>query len=381
MSTSIATTAFTTAAIQAETGRATAAEALRAPIASPVFTGDPQAPTPAPGDADTSVATTAFVQAAVNAAASGSVHNIGRNLIHNPLFNVAQRGAGGFSTSGAYGLDRWVQWMTLDTLTLNQIAMNDTARSQIGDEAPAYGLSVLVAGNAGATSLSLVEQRIEGVRRLGGKTVTVSFWAVGSAALKIGVSLTQSFGVGGSPSSNVSVAGQAVTVATTWARYSLTFTLPSTAGKTFGTTGGSDFTSLDFWMSAGANSAAASGNVGVQSGSFTFWGVQLEVGSVATPLEKPDPRYDLSNCQRFFCFAEAYHSGYNVAGGAIGTQAAFPVQMRAPPTIVFNDTTGSTNVGAFTIGTFTARTAYMYVPVLATGTGTMSVIIHASADL
>jgi hypothetical protein len=37
-----------------------------APIASPTFTGDPKAPTAAPGDADTSIATTAFVQSAIN---------------------------------------------------------------------------------------------------------------------------------------------------------------------------------------------------------------------------------------------------------------------------------------------------------------------------
>jgi hypothetical protein len=37
--------------------------ALKAPLASPVFTGDPQAPTPATADNDTSVATTAFVKA------------------------------------------------------------------------------------------------------------------------------------------------------------------------------------------------------------------------------------------------------------------------------------------------------------------------------
>jgi len=36
-----------------------------APLASPVFTGDPQAPTPIFGDNDTSIATTAFVQQAV----------------------------------------------------------------------------------------------------------------------------------------------------------------------------------------------------------------------------------------------------------------------------------------------------------------------------
>ena len=39
--------------------------ALKAPLASPVFTGNPTAPTATPGDNDTSIATTAFVTAAV----------------------------------------------------------------------------------------------------------------------------------------------------------------------------------------------------------------------------------------------------------------------------------------------------------------------------
>jgi hypothetical protein len=37
----------------------------RAPLVSPAFTGNPTAPTPAPGDSDTSIATTAFVTTAV----------------------------------------------------------------------------------------------------------------------------------------------------------------------------------------------------------------------------------------------------------------------------------------------------------------------------
>lgn len=40
----------------------------RAPLASPVLTGDPRAPTPAPGDNDTSIATTAFVAASIGVA-------------------------------------------------------------------------------------------------------------------------------------------------------------------------------------------------------------------------------------------------------------------------------------------------------------------------
>lgn len=48
----------------------TSALALKAPLASPVFTGNPTGPTPAPGDNDTSLATTAFVQAALAAGVS-----------------------------------------------------------------------------------------------------------------------------------------------------------------------------------------------------------------------------------------------------------------------------------------------------------------------
>jgi len=45
----------------------------RAPLASPVFTGDPQAPTPSTGDNDTSIATTAFVANAVAALGIGGM--------------------------------------------------------------------------------------------------------------------------------------------------------------------------------------------------------------------------------------------------------------------------------------------------------------------
>lgn len=52
-------------ALKADKTYVDAQDATKAPLASPVFTGDPKAPTPAPGDNDTSIATTAFVAAAV----------------------------------------------------------------------------------------------------------------------------------------------------------------------------------------------------------------------------------------------------------------------------------------------------------------------------
>lgn len=54
------------------TANITITDDSKAPLNSPVLTGDPRAPTPAAGDNDTSIATTAFVQAAIAALVNGS---------------------------------------------------------------------------------------------------------------------------------------------------------------------------------------------------------------------------------------------------------------------------------------------------------------------
>lgn len=70
------------AAVSSEASARSTADALKAPLASPAFTGNPTAPTPTVGDNDTSLATTAFVTAAVAAGGGGgggavdSWHNV-----------------------------------------------------------------------------------------------------------------------------------------------------------------------------------------------------------------------------------------------------------------------------------------------------------------
>ena len=51
--------------------------ALKAPIASPEFTGTPKSPTPTAGDNSTKIATTAFVQTALTAALTGALLYVG----------------------------------------------------------------------------------------------------------------------------------------------------------------------------------------------------------------------------------------------------------------------------------------------------------------
>jgi hypothetical protein len=291
------------------------------------------APTMAVGDASTHAATTAFVQAAV----APALHNVGRSYLHNGLFNIAQRGTAAITASG-YALDRWYAQINADVCSIGAGIIVDAYRAEIGDEQAYWYLGNNFTGNAGAAAFSNVQQKIENVRRLAGKTVTVSFWANSSASLKIGVNIAQNFGTGGSPSPGVWALATGISVTTQsgalWGtRYTATIAIPSVSGKTLGTNG-DDNTQLTFWYSSGANNAAIAGNIGVQSGTINLWGVQLEIGTVATPLEKLDPRMDLSNCQRFYCTMGFNASGYVNVGMALGYVQTLPVQMRAAPTIV-----------------------------------------------
>ena len=77
------------ASTQAGFDAQTTAVAAKAPIASPTFTGDPKAPTPAPGDNDTSIATTAFVAAAAAASVTGKVDKAGDTMTGNLAINKA----------------------------------------------------------------------------------------------------------------------------------------------------------------------------------------------------------------------------------------------------------------------------------------------------
>jgi hypothetical protein len=338
------------------------------------------------GDTNAYHATMSEVAAFANTAlASGAYGNVGRNLLHNGLFNVAQRGNGPWTASGAYTADRWQIEAVLDTTSFTVVASSDAQRAQIGDEAALLFLSNAFTGNAGATAQSYIMQKIEAVRRLSNKTVTISFWAfASSSSLKLGINLSQFFGTGGSPSAGVWAAavGQAVTLGTTWTRYSVTLTLPSASGKTLGNND-DDYTGLAFFYSSGATNNATAGNIGVQSGTIQIWGVQLEVGSVATPLEKPDPWIDIANCQRFYLAITNPNilvGGYGLAAGSVFAMYSYPVQMRGQPVPTLSSVTGSnaTSLTAFAVSQFNVQ---LQMVVSAAGGAYATAAITLDADL
>jgi hypothetical protein len=325
--------------------------------------------------------TDAAAKSYVDGNVSSALHDVGRNLLHNSLFNIQQRGAGPWTTN-AYTADRWILNVNTDAISATIVSAVDGVRTQIGDEAVQFFFQNTFTGSAAATAATEIIQNIERVRRLAGKTVTVSFYAVASTAgLKLGLNVFQYFGSGGSPSAGVyaQATGSVVTLSATWARYSVTIAIPSAVGKTLGTNN-DDFTQLILYLSSGANNNATAGNIGVQSGTVQLWGMQLEIGSVATPLEKPDPQQDLAKCQRFYQTSIALLQVYSTAGANFDYGISFATPMRAAPTIAFVSISYSSASG-LTAGNISNAGFNAFANATATGTVLFSSSFTASADL
>lgn len=328
----------------ASAASATASAASQATALTNATVATTQASNALTSAANASTSATNSANSATASAASATLANtlvgtnVGRNKFHNPLFAVAQRGAGPF-TGAAYTLDRWRLALNTDANSVTQTALVDADRTAIGDEAATVCLKNVMSSAGAAASLSEIYQRLEDVRRLAGKTVTVSFWAKASSALNIGVWMFQTFGTGGSPSSSVNVAPTTIALTTSWARYQAVIAVPSIIGKTLGTTVNTSYLQVAFAFSSGATNAATLG-VGVQSGTFSLWGMQLEVSSTASPLDKTDIREDIANCQRF----------YNAITTFVGPTAtyattySFPVRMIAAPAVAGGATGYTTSV-------------------------------------
>ena len=307
----------------------------------------------------------------------GSSGDVGRNQLHNSTFEVRQRGPGNFTTNGAYTADRWQMQFANDTASFS---MQQSVIGAIGDDAIYWVLNGTFTGNVAATAFTQIGQKIENLLRLSGKTVTVSFYAYASATLKLGCNIYQYFGTGGSPSAGawVQATGNAATITTSWQRFSFTYVIPSAAGKTLGTNN-DHFTHLLFGYSAGANANAQYGNIGVQSGTIYISGVQLEIGSSATPLEKLEYADDLRHCQRHYQTLSFMAQGYSPAANNLYNNTPLPVPMRAAPSVTTSGVSTS-NCTFLTPSTGYGHVQYA-IQITATGYGYATGTAQFSADL
>lgn len=286
-----------------------------------------------------------------------------RNYIINGNFDVWQRGTSQ-TANGYASTDRWSHNHSgtgvSKTVTRQAFDLGDIGGRR---EARYYARTVVTGGSA-AGGFCLMLQRIEGVHSLAGKQATVSFWARADATRDIAVEFIQQFGSGGSPSSTVLIAPQKVTAFSFgFQKFELTIDIPSISGKTLGTNG-NDFLAINFWFSAGSDFNDRTLSIGNQSGTFEIAQVQVEEGDRATEFELLHPSEILSQCQRYFnktypqnLYPGNVYADPNVRGnGGFQLRAnnaaalyqinewAFPVTMRAIPSVTLYSLTGAAGV-------------------------------------
>jgi hypothetical protein len=109
--------------------------------------------------------------------------------------------------------------------------------------------------------------------------------------------------------------------------------------------------------------------------------VQLEIGSAATPLEKPDPRYDLANCQRFFRSGVVSTRGYTLAGGTVQSMYALAPTMFRVPLVTLTAQTNAGNLASADVQTFQRDMFAFEIVAAAPGDVYGTYSFTASADL
>jgi hypothetical protein len=243
-----------------------------------------------------------------------------KNRIINGDMRIDQRNAGASvtpTTNATYTLDRY-------TAILSQ-ASKFSVQQNAGSVTPPTGFTNYL----GVTSLSsyavlaadlfLIQQRIEGfnIADLGwgtadAKTITLSFWVRSSLTGTFGGALNNSAFNRSYPFTYT------ISVANTWEQKSVTI-----AGDTTGTwltTNGTGI-NVNFGLGVGSTYSGTAGAwaagekdsatgavsvIGTNGATWYLTGVQLEVGSTATPFERRMYGQELQLCQRY------YEKSYNV---------------------------------------------------------------------
>jgi hypothetical protein len=308
-----------------------------------------------------------------------------RNRIINGAMVIDQRNAGASVTitntgANTYTLDRWAAY--------GSAASKFSVQQNAGSVTPPVGFTnylgctSLSAYTVGAAEIFTLQQQIEGFNfadlnfgSANAKTVTISFW--------VRSSLTGAFAgfLNNSAQNRTYPFSYTISAANTWEQKSVTI-----AGDTTGTwIGSTNGIGAGIWFSLGCGSTfqgtanawtasttyGVSGQnqvVGTNGATWYITGVQLEVGSVATPFERRDYGTELSRCFRYF---QMISSGNNSAlpiqfiGQSGGASTApfgnMPLvsAMRTAPTFVqtasqwrFNSSNGDVNVnGTWTVNT------------------------------
>lgn len=269
-----------------------------------------------------------------------------RNKIINGAMEIDQRNAGAEvnpAVGSTYYLDRWVAISSVSGKF--KIGRNAGSVTPPAGFINYLGITSLSSYSVGASEAFGIRQIVEGLNiadlawgTANAKTITISFWVRSSLTGTFGL------GLGNSGFSRAYPATYTISSANTW-EYK-TVTIPGDTTGTWLTTNDQGLQLT--WQTGYGSSLSGTANawnagtafaptgavsvVGTNGATFYLTGVQLEVGSVATPFERRLYGQELALCQRYFQwvpFSMGFQS--NGANHFLQMQVPFQVQMRTVP--------------------------------------------------
>jgi hypothetical protein len=297
-------------------------------------------------------------------AAAASPYVLKNRIINGDMMISQRNGTSSISTSSTgsqtyASLDRWAYVVSqANKFTMQQNAGSVTPPAGFTNY---LGCTSTAATSVGSSDYFIVNQVIEGfnIADLGwgtanAKTITISFWVRSSLTGTFGGSLRNS------ALNRTYPFTYTISAANTWEQKSITVAGDTTGtwnttnghgvdlvfslgvGATFSGTAGA-WAASNFTSATGATSV-----VGTNGATFYITGVQLEIGTSATPFERRLYGQELVNCQRYYEPLVTVE-GYELTSGKVGRMTYFyKVSKRATPTITLGS---ASNGAAGSIGT------------------------------
>ena len=313
-----------------------------------------------------------------------------KNRIINGDMRIDQRNSGASvtaTTSNLYTIDRWRAYASQSSkYTVQQNAGSVTPPAGFTNY---LGVTSSSSYSSSSSDYLFITQNIEGYNvadlawgTASAKTVTLSFWVRSSLTGTFGGALQNSAQNRSYPYTYT------ISAANTWEQKTITVT-----GDTSGTwvtnngiglwvnfdlgTGTTLSGTAGAW--AGANYVSATGATSVvatNGATFYITGVQLEVGSTATPFERRMYGQELQLCQRYFyqlggsAAYEFFGTGVNNTTTTAVIVTPIPVQMRTTPSLATS--------GSFYVKVGNTNTTVTGISLDVSGNQSLSIIATAS---
>jgi hypothetical protein len=290
----------------------------------------------------------------------------GKNAIINGGMDIWQRGTSAAGDYPTYLADRWMNYRAVAGSTFSRQVTGDTTNL------PFIQYCQRLQRNSGNTATNdiIISQSMESVNSipLAGKTVIMSFYArAGSnlsssgstmfAGIFSGTGTDQNFIAG--YTGNATVINQSKTLTTTWQRFTVTGTVGATA------------TEIGVQLGFTPTGTASTNDY------VEITGVQLEVGSVATPFSRAGGTIqgELAACQRYYQLwvngnSQVIGNGCYINGTQFNAALSFLVEMRTAPTLsivtgnnyykIANASVGTDFINSITLDMTTSRTLNYY---------------------